>query len=217
MLLADVLGNRGPTGPKEAVAADDEVASDFLFLSIPAKAYSPCVEIEVGTPAEADLRLRGVEILQAYSSRLEDYLPTGVEPGGVEVFDDLLLAIDHDVAPGKIGEVDAVAAPAEAQLDPLVDGPLAVHPLSDARLPQESRRLVLEHTGTDRRLHLLAAAQLEHDRLDALQVQQVREQRPRRSTSDDPNLCSHARSSSLTRKNLPVPYQNRAQPGLRSE
>jgi hypothetical protein len=38
----------------------------------------------------------------------------------------------------------------------------------------------------------LAAAELEHDRLDAFQVQQVRKYEPRWPASHDPYLCAHA-------------------------
>jgi hypothetical protein len=73
----------------------------------------------------------------------------------------------------------------------VVDGPLAVHPLSDARLFEQLCRSVLEHASPDRRLYHFAAAELEHYRLDALQVQQVREHQPSRPASDDTHLCTH--------------------------
>ena len=50
---------------------------------------------------------------------------------------------------------------------------------------------MFEHAGSDRRLQVFAAAAFEHDGFDPLQVQEVREQQPRRPTPDDPYLRTH--------------------------
>lgn len=92
---------------------------------------------------------------------------------------------------GEFRKVDPVAATTELQVYAIVDGPLTIHPLSDARLPEQFRRPMLEHASPNRRLYCVATAKLEHDRLDALEVQQVREHQPSRPASDDPYLCTH--------------------------
>ena len=50
---------------------------------------------------------------------------------------------------------------------------------------------LLEHAGAHALLDVVAAAGLEHHRLDALPVQEVREQEPGRAGADDPDLRAH--------------------------
>jgi len=47
---------------------------------------------------------------------------------------------------------------------------------------------VLQHAGPDSTLHILAAAPLQHDRLDARLVQQVAEHEPGGASAKNPNL-----------------------------
>ena len=84
---------------------------------------------------------------------------------------------------------------AEAQVDAFVAEALALHALADAALREQVDRALLEHAGADRRLDLLAAARLEHHRVDALEVQQVREQQAGGSRADDGDLGFHARAA----------------------
>ena len=95
-------------------------------------------------------------------------------------------------------EVDAVALALELQLDAVVDEPLAPQPLADARLDQEVDRALLEHAGADAALDVLAAARLEHDRVDPAQVQKVREHEPGRAGADDADLRPHSSSVAST-------------------
>ena len=84
----------------------------------------------------------------------------------------------------------------------MVDGALLLHPVSYARLDQEVYGALLQDAGPDLRLQRLAAAALEHDRVDPLQVQEVREQEPRRPTPDDPYPCAHHPSPSFRNRIL---------------
>ena len=103
-----------------------------------------------------------------------------------QVLDDLLLAVHRDAAAaGQLGEVDPVPAPGEAQLDAVVHEPLALHPVAEPALDQQVDRALLEHAGADALLQVRAAAHLEHHRLDALLVEQVREQQPGRPGPHD--------------------------------
>ena len=77
-----------------------------------------------------------------------------------------------------------------------MDHPLPVHRVTDAQLSQQVDRVLFEHACPDPILDVVAAVPLEHDRLDVLQVQKVREHQPRRPRPDDPNLCAHVRYSS---------------------
>jgi hypothetical protein len=78
-----------------------------------------------------------------------------------------------------------------------MNGALLLHPLPYAGLDQEVYGALLQDAGTDLRLQRLAAAALEHYRVDPLEVQEVREQEPRRTTPDYPYLCAHHPSPSF--------------------
>ena len=107
-----------------------------------------------------------------------------------QVARDLGLAVDHHrLAAGQIGEIDAMAAALEGELDPVMDKPLAVHALADLRLVEQGDRAHLEHAGADAAEHIVAAAALEHDVGDAVQMQKAREQQARRAGTDDGDLC----------------------------
>ena len=54
-------------------------------------------------------------------------------------------------------------------------------------------RALFENAGADALLHVLAALRLDHDGLDALQVEQVREQQAGRSGADDAHLRANGR------------------------
>src|SRR5262249_58859454 len=93
---------------------------------------------------------------------------------------------------GQCGEIDAVAAPAEAQLDAAVYQPLAPHAIAHAALGEQVYRALLQHAGAHAALAILAAAELQHDGLDAEEMQQMREQQPGRSRADDADLGFNA-------------------------
>ena len=61
---------------------------------------------------------------------------------------------------------------------------------------EEVDRALLEHAGTDAGLDVVAAAVLEHDRLDPGAVEQLREDEPRRAGADDRDLGLRARHDS---------------------
>ena len=84
----------------------------------------------------------------------------------------------------------------ELELDAFVDDPLAVHPFADTRPSQQFDRALLEHAGPDPVLDVVAAAVLEHDGIDALEVEQVREGQAGGAGADDPDLGPHQPSSS---------------------
>jgi hypothetical protein len=67
-----------------------------------------------------------------------------------------------------------------------------VQALGDPGIGEDLDGTVLEHARADARLHVLARAVLDDDRLDALLRQQVGEQEPGRSGADDADLCAHA-------------------------
>ena len=154
--------------------------------SASSSALTACGERDAGTV--------GVEVVHFDVLDLEPQVATGVQPRGDEVLHDLLLAVDDDRAAGQLGEVDAVPRAVETQLGALVRHALGVHPLADAGLAQRFGGAVLEHAGAHARLDVRAVAPLEHDRLDALQVQQLGQQQPGRPGADDRHLGPHLSS-----------------------
>ena len=89
-------------------------------------------------------------------------------------------------------------APVEAQLEAVVDEALAVQALGQAGLVEQVDRPLLEHSGAHARLDVVAAAGLEYHRLDALAVEQVRQQQPGRTGPHDPDLGLHHPSLSVS-------------------
>ena len=89
----------------------------------------------------------------------------------------------------------------EAQLDAVVDQPLGLDPVRQAGRAEDIDDALLENARPHARDHVFLGAILEHDRLDALLVEQVREQQAGRSGADDADLRpSHAGSPpSITR------------------
>ena len=107
------------------------------------------------------------------------------------VLDDLLLAIDRDLAAGQAEHVDVERAVVEAQEDARVVEPLAVEPVGDADLMQDVDGVLLEQPGAHSLLDVRAVADLEHDAVDARLVQQQREREAGRPGADDPDLGIH--------------------------
>ena len=125
--------------------------------------------------------------------RLEEKRPLRRDTSRDEVLDDLLLAVDRDAPAREVGERDPVPAPFETQLDAVMDDALAVETLRHADLRQQVDGSLLEHARPDALLDVLAAARLEDDGVDALQVQQVRKRQTRRPGADDRYLRAHRR------------------------
>ena len=85
--------------------------------------------------------------------------------------------------------------PVEAQFDAVMNQPFAPHALAHARFVEQIHRALFEHARADALLHVLARLALDHDRVDALQVEQVRENQAGRSGSDDADLRAKSRGS----------------------
>ena len=95
-----------------------------------------------------------------------------------------------------------MAVAVELELDAVVDDPLPLQAVADTGADEQVRRTLLEDAGADTMLDVVSAAVLEHDRLDALSVQELRKRKPRRTGADDHDLSAHqleGSSSSSTR------------------
>jgi AraC-like DNA-binding protein len=104
----------------------------------------------------------------------------------VQVARELGLAVHHHrAAAAVLVQVHAVHAAVVGDEEALVDLALAVHALAALRLAHQLGEAVLQHAGADAAEHVLAALPLEHDGVDALQVQQLRQHQPRGPAADD--------------------------------
>ncbi len=64
----------------------------------------------------------------------------------------------------------------KAQFDAVMHGPFAPHALPEPHVRQQCNGAVLEYAGANRRFDRCSAATFEHDRINALSGQEVRQQ-----------------------------------------
>ncbi len=164
----------------EAVAPSDEVTIDPLVDAVRAVGHE---------------RRVGGDVVQFDVRGLEHQMCTVAFRGDVQVVLDLGLPVSHHPLADEVDGVhtqEVVTAPRE--VDRLFDVSFGVHACAEPDLAQRLDGAPLEHAGSDSIKHVLPAAQLEHDVLDARPSQHVGEQRTRRPCPDDdhgnPHGCS---------------------------
>ena len=160
----------------EAVAAGDHVALELMRFAL---------------VAEVDAGPVGLQLVHGNVLDLEQERLARLEPRADQVLDDLRLPVDDDRLAGQRREVDPMALAVELQLDAPVDDPLALHTHADAGVAEEVGGALLQHPRANAMLDVLAAPVLEDDRVDALEVEQVRERQAGRAGADDPDLRAH--------------------------
>ena len=67
---------------------------------------------------------------------------------------------------------------------------LAIHALAEAGRAQEIDRAGLQHAGANAAQDMRPALPLEHDTVDAVEIEHVREQQPGRAAADNRHLSS---------------------------
>jgi hypothetical protein len=83
-----------------------------------------------------------------------------------------VLAVDGDpLALGELEEIDAMSSTTEADGDAAVPQSTAPHAIADAERQQQIDRPLFEDTGPHAIDHVVAAAVLDDDRIDPVQVQ----------------------------------------------
>src|SRR5262249_12865982 len=92
-------------------------------------------------------------------------------------------------------EIDVMQGAAEGEIDAVVEHAFALHALAHPGLDQEIACPLLDETGADAVFDIVAAAVLQHDRLDARQMQQMRQHQPGGPRPHDADLYAHARCS----------------------
>ena len=114
--------------------------------------------------------------------------PAGLDPRRDQVLHDLLLPVDRDVTARELAQVDAVTGALELELEPVVGEPLLVQACADADLGQQLDGPVLEDARAHAALDVLPAAGLEHDGVDPLQVEELRQHETGRAGAHDRDL-----------------------------
>ena len=169
----------------------------------PWKPSQPAMKSQSSTCAAPSLaiRKRAADRSSTFSSTTSSTSNDGRHAARVarvhEVFRELRLAVDGE-ARALRREVDAIALLADGDLDAVVLQPFALEPLRHARLAQDRDGALLDDAGAHAPEHVVAAAPLEDDAVDAGALEQLREQQARRPRADDADLrsCSgHAASA----------------------
>ena len=151
-------GNAAPAHAVEAVAAGDEIAGDLVRDALVAirhrGAARRCVQRHVLGFIDARRAGRG--------ARLH------------EIARHLGLAIDRDALARQLLKGDAMAPPAEADLDTVVHQSFGVQARGHARALEHVDCALLEHAGADPAEHVLRAAPFEKTRVDTLRAAAAR-------------------------------------------
>ena len=161
----------------ETIAAGDDVALEPMLLALVLKPNGGA---------------RSGDVLERNCFRFKQQLAPGREPRCDQILHDLLLPVDaHLAAVDELRHVHVNKPALEADVEDAIGHALPHQAVSHAELMHQVDRALLEHAGAHAPLHILAAARLEDDALDALTGQQQRKKKTGRSGPDDSNLCSH--------------------------
>src|SRR5208283_121578 len=187
----NLIGGHGRAAdPVEAVAAGDEIASDFVFRAL--------VHI-------MNFRL-GVQIGDAHGLGFETNWPIAAESRGDQVLHHFLLSVDGDGLSHQLLKIDAVPFPGKTQFDALMLQAFALHARAYAGFPQHVHGALFEHAGAHAIFNIFARVAFKNHAFDSLQVQQVGEHQTRGPGSNDPYLCSDGGhdESRLPQENLSI-------------
>jgi hypothetical protein len=73
-----------------------------------------------------------------------------------------------------------------------MDQPFPLHSLANAHFYQKVNSALLQDAGSHPLLAALPTTGFDDDRVNALSVQEMRENEPRRSRSNNPHLCTYS-------------------------
>ncbi len=122
----------------------------------------------------------------------EQQRPAVSQPSLHQILHDFLLAVDGDALVDQRLEIDAAQVAIDADINAPMQDAFALHPFADADVGQKIGGPVLDQSGADAVLDVIAAAVFEDDRFDAGEMQQPRQHQPGRPCSDNADLRAHA-------------------------
>src|SRR4029077_5277574 len=174
-------GDRPAADAVEAVASGEDLALELPRPSV---------------VDEADTRPIGRQVVPSDVAGLEEEWQPALDTRTDQILDDLRLAVNHDRASRELAERQAMTLALEREVDPVVHDPLTFEPDADADLAEQVGVPLLDHTGADPLLAVLAAARLDDDRLDPLGREDPGQGQPSRAGADDADLGLHSLSAS---------------------
>jgi hypothetical protein len=158
----------------KTIAASDEVARQLLRHSVLFK---------------SDSRLAAVKSVDLYARGFENDLPVGCQARRNQILDHFVLGINHHaLAASQFTKIDAVPTATEAQLNAAMKKALAMQAFANPSLGQQIDSSLLQNSGANARLDVLAARRFEDYGLYALQMQKVREHQTGWACSNDSDL-----------------------------
>src|SRR5262249_26155650 len=194
--------NARPANPMKAVGAADEIAGELDI--------SPLV-------AEANFRGAAGDVVDTHVVRLEQNCAAVGKSTRDQIFYDFLLAVDGHAFADEIAEIDVVQGAAECEIDAIMEHAFVLHAIADAGFDEQVARPLLDQSGTDAALDIVAAAILQDHTVDARAVEQMREHQPGGPGTDDTDLraqvtLGHPAIVSRThdRRLCPLPVGERA-------
>ena len=111
-----------------------------------------------------------------------------------QVLHDLVLSVNSDdLSAGQVGHVDPMAASLEAEIETLMAQATLQHPVAHTHCDQHIDCALLEDTCPHPVDDVLTAAVLDDHGIDAIEMQQVREQKTGGAGADDSDLRVQAR------------------------
>ena len=166
--------HRRSADPVEAVATRNKVAGQRVRCAL---------------AIELNARMIARKTMQGNSIDLEQDWNLLLLCSSDEILHNLMLPIDHHGLADQLLEVEMLPFVAKAKLDASMSKPFAMHPFAESEPVDQIDRTLLQHTGPDAGFAVIAAAGFEDDALNPRSVQQVSQRQPRRTGSDNANLC----------------------------
>jgi hypothetical protein len=102
-----------------------------------------------------------------------------------------------------------MSAAAEAQFDPVMEKSFSLEPFSDTCFNKQINCALFEQASPYAFFAILAAARLDDDRLDAVQMQEVRKDQTSGSGADYSNLSSHGGEKNGRFRSAKIPMMTR--------
>src|SRR6185503_4586551 len=107
-----------------------------------------------------------------------------------QILDDFVLPVDgYRLAPGQLRQIDAMPLPLEGDIETVVSQSVALEVSADTHGMQQIDGSLLEDPRSHTIDHILAAAVLNDDGIDTVEMQQMPEHQARRTCADDADLC----------------------------
>ena len=132
------------------------------------------------------------QIVQLDIAGLFDDLATGGVARRVKVFGQRGLAVGHHDLAGEFHGVDEEPiAPFPGDRRTMMRMSVAVHACTEADLAQQFDASVFQHAGANPLQHIGAALPLDHDAVDAVAIENMRQQHAGRAAADDRYLRAH--------------------------